>query len=75
MLEKPAQKLLVAERHHTTLAVMSIILPPERHVSVGHLYKSMVGDRNAMGVASQIMQHMFWSAKWSFRIDHPILTE
>src|SRR5471030_363340 len=45
MLEKPAQKLLVAERHHTALAVMSIILPPKRHVSVGHLYQSMVGDR------------------------------
>jgi hypothetical protein len=75
MLEETAQKLLVAEGHHTVLAVMSIILPSKRHVSVGHLYKPMVGDRNAMGVASQIMQHMFWPTKWFFRIDHPILTE
>ena len=43
MLEKPAQELLVAERHHTALAVMRIILPSKRYVSVGHLYKSMVG--------------------------------
>ena len=75
MLEKPAQKLLVAERHHTAFAVMSIILPPKRHVSVGHLYKAMVGDRDAVGIASQIMQHVFWPAERSLRIDHPILAE
>ena len=75
MLEKAAQKLLVAERHHTALAVMSIILPSKRHMSVGHLDKSMIGDRDAMGVASQIVQHMLWPAKWPFGIDHPILTE
>ena len=75
MLEKPAQELLVAERHHTALAVMRIILPSKRHVSVGHLYKSMVGNRDAMGIASQIMQYVFWPAEWSLRIDHPILAE
>jgi len=55
MLEKAAQKLLMAEGHHAALAVMRIILPSKRHVSVGHLYKSMVGDRDAMRVASQIL--------------------
>ena len=65
MLEKPAQELLVAEGHHAAFAVMSIILPSKRHVSVGHVYESMVGDRDAVGVASQIMQHMFRSAEWS----------
>src|ERR1035438_38959 len=75
MLEKPAKKLLVGERHYSALAVMSIILPSKRHVSVSHIYESMVGDRNAVGVARQIMQHVFRSAEWSFRIDHPILAE
>jgi hypothetical protein len=75
MLEKAAQKLLMAEGHHAVLAVMSIILPPKRNVSVGQLHKSMVGDRDAMGVASQIIQYVFRSAEWSFRVDHPILTE
>ena len=75
MLEKPAEKLLVAERHHAAFAVMSIILPSKRHVSVGDLYEAMVGDRDAMGVASQIMQYVFRSAEWSLRINHPILAE
>jgi len=75
MLEKPAQKLLVAEGRHAALAVMSIILPSKRHVSVGHIYESMVGDRDAVGVASQIMQHVFRSAEWFLRIDYPVFAE
>jgi hypothetical protein len=75
MLEEPAKKLLVAEGHHAAFAVMSIILPSKRHVSVGHIYESMVGDRDAVGVASQIMQHMFRSAEWSLRIDYPVFAE
>jgi hypothetical protein len=75
VLEKPAQKFLVAEGHHAALAAMRIILPAKRHVSIGHLYEPMVGDRDAMGVASQIMQHVFRSAEWSLRINHPILAE
>jgi hypothetical protein len=75
MLQKPAQKLLVAEGHHTALALMSIILPSKRHVSIGHICESMVGDRDAVGVASQIMQHVFRSAEWSLRVDYPVFTE
>ncbi len=56
MLEKAAQKLLMAEGHHAAFAMMRIILPSKRHVSVGDLYQPMVGDRDAMGVASQITQ-------------------
>jgi hypothetical protein len=75
MLEKPAQKLLVAEGHHAPLAVMSIILPSKRHVRVGHTYESMVGDRDAVGVARQVMQHVFGSAEWSLCIDYPVFVE
>lgn len=75
MLEEPAKKLLVAEGHHAAFAVMSIILPSKRHVSVRYPYQSMVRDRDAMGIASQILQHVFWPAKGFFRIDHPILAE
>ena len=54
---------------------MRIILPSKRHVSIGYLYQPMVGDRNAMGVARQIMQHVFGSAEWPLRINDPILAE
>ena len=75
MLEKPAQKLLMGEGHHSALAAMGIILPAKRHVSIGHFHKPMVGNRDAMGVASQIMQHVFRSTERSLRINDPILAE
>jgi hypothetical protein len=75
MLEKPAQKLLVAEGHQTALVVASIILPSKRHMSIGHVCESMVGDRDTVCVTSQIMQHVFRSAEWSLRIDYPVFAE
>ena len=75
MLEKPTQKLLMAKGHHAALAAMGIILPAKRYVSVGHLYKPMVGDCDAMGVASQIMQHMLGAAEGWLGIDDPVLVE
>jgi len=35
----------------------------------------MVGDGHAMGVTAQITEHMLWAPEWTFRIDHPILSE
>ena len=28
-----------------------------------------------MGVAAQITEHMLWASEWTFRVDHPILSE
>ena len=35
----------------------------------------MVGDRYAMGVTAQIVEHMLWSSERTFRVDHPVLSE
>ena len=35
----------------------------------------MVGDGHAMGVAAQILQHVFGAAEGAFGVDHPILAE
>jgi hypothetical protein len=57
--------------HHAALAAMGIILPSKRHVSAGDLYEPMVRDRDAMGVASQIMQHVFRCTEIFLRINDP----
>lgn len=75
MLEKTPRELHMAKSHHTALAAVGIILPTKRDVSVGDLDKAMVGDRDSMGAASQILQYMFRPAEWSLRINHPILAE
>lgn len=75
MLQEAAQKLFVSQSHRTALIVMGIVLPAERHLCFGDIKDPMVGDRDTMRVASQILQHMFWPAKWWFGVDHPILTK
>ena len=34
----------------------------------------MVGDGHAMGVAAEILQHIFGAAKGTFQVHHPILS-
>ena len=34
----------------------------------------MVGDGHAMGVAAQILQHIFWAAEGTFQVDDPVLS-
>ncbi len=33
----------------------------------------MVGDGHAMGIAAQILQHIFGATKGTFQVDHPVL--
>jgi hypothetical protein len=37
--------------------------------------QTMVGDGDAMGVAAQILEYMFWTSEGRFAVDHPILSE
>ncbi len=35
----------------------------------------MVGDGHAMGVTAQITEHILRTSEWTFRVDHPVLSE
>ena len=37
--------------------------------------ESVIGNGHAMGVAGQVLEHVFRSAKWRLGVDHPILPE
>jgi len=34
----------------------------------------VVGDGHAMGVAAQVLQHIFGTTKGTFQVDHPVLS-
>src|ERR1019366_3570521 len=44
-------------------------------VAVGHGHETMVRNGHAVRIAGQILEYVFWSAKWRLGIDDPILTE
>ena len=54
---------------------MGVVLPAESDVRIGHVDDPVIGDRNAVSIAGQILQHVFRPAKGWFGVDHPILAK
>jgi hypothetical protein len=42
-------------------------------LAIGEGDQAMVRDGHAMGVAAQVLQHIFGTTKGAFQVDHPIL--
>ena len=70
--EEPAHELGWLERHDLAAALLPIVLPEEADGTVGHGDEPAVGDRNAMGVAAEIGQHLLGAAEGRFGVDHPV---
>ena len=51
---------------------MSIVSPAEGDAIVLEGHEPMVGDGNAMGVASQIVENMFGTAEGWLGVDDPV---
>src|SRR6266581_1116134 len=66
--QEAAQELLRIERHHSLLIPVGIILPAESNLV-------MLESHEAMGVASEIAEHMMGTAEGGLGIDDPVLTE
>jgi hypothetical protein len=54
-------------------AAMGIILPAEADCGVGDGEQPMVGDGDAVGIACQVVKHMFGTSERRFGIDDPVL--
>jgi hypothetical protein len=75
MQQEAAQELWCRERHHSLVISVSIIFPAEGDLIVAEGDEAMVGDGDAMGVASEIAEDMMGTAEGWFGIDDPGLTE
>ena len=56
-------------------AAIVVIAPSERHIAVAKIHESVVGDGDAVGIASQIVQDLVWSAEGRLGIDDPVVYE
>lgn len=50
---------------------MSIVLTAKRHVLVGQTEQAVVGDRDAVRVAAEIVEHLLRTAERLLGIDDP----
>ena len=71
--KKSAQELICGNSHELLLAAVSIVSPAEGDAIVFKGHEPMVGDGDAMGVASQIVENMFGAAEGWLGVDDPVL--
>jgi hypothetical protein len=71
--QEAAQELMSGNCHDLFLAAVGIISPAERDAIVLEGHEPMVGDGDAMCVASQVVEDMFGAAERRLGIDYPVL--
>jgi hypothetical protein len=54
---------------------VSVVLPSEGDLAVVDGQETMIGDGDAVRVASQVVKYMRRSSEGAFGVDHPILTK
>jgi hypothetical protein len=54
--------------------VVSGITPAKGNLAIDEGDQAVVGDGHAMGVAAQIVHHVFGAPEGTFQVDHPILS-
>lgn len=75
MQQESAQELVSDQCHLALLIAVRVILPAERSVSLRKGKQAVIGNRDAVRIASQIMQDMLWPTEWPLGIDHPVLSK
>ena len=74
MKQEAADELDRIESHDAAAVVMSGVAPAEADLAVVEAEQPSVGDGDAVGVAGQVLQHMFGSAERRLGVDHPLLS-
>jgi hypothetical protein len=75
MQQESAQEFMSRERHLALLTAVRVILPAECDGVVGESKQTMIGNGDAMCVASQILQDVFRSSEWEFRVHNPVVSK
>jgi len=73
--EEAAQELIYGDRHDLLLAAVCIVFPAKRDPIILERNQSMVGDGDAVRIASEIVQNMLGTAEWWLGVDDPVLVE
>lgn len=74
MEQEATDELDGVEPHHAAAVVVPGVAPAKAHLSVFEAEQPSVGDGDAMGISSQIFQHMSRSAEGRLRVDDPVFS-
>ena len=71
--EKPADELLGRNGHNTLYVSMSVVAPTERDIVAVKCEQSMIGDGDAMGITTEVTEHLFGTTEGRFGVDDPFM--
>jgi hypothetical protein len=72
--EEAAQELIDRQLHDALAVAMSRVSPAKGHLPVSKRQESAVGDADAMGVCTEVAEHMLRSAEGWLGVDDPVVT-
>ena len=73
--QESAQELICGDCHDLLLAAVRIVFPAKRDSIILERNQSMVGDGDAVRIASEIVQDMLGTAEGWLGIDDPVLAK
>src|SRR5450432_2286499 len=73
--QEAAQEFIERKSKHFLFVVVSRIAPAKSDLAFGKRDQTMIGECYAMGVAAQILEHIFRATEGWFRVYHPVLSE
>jgi hypothetical protein len=71
---KKRRRISWASSHDALLTTVRVIFPAERSLPFGGVGDAVIGDRDAMSVAGEILRYVLRSAKGRSYVHHPFLT-
>lgn len=72
MQQEATNELVSFESHGSLLMAMGIVFPAKSNVAVFKSEQAVIGDGDAVGVAPEISQDLFWSTEGRLGIDPPL---
>ena len=73
--QESAQKLICGDCHDLLLAAVRMVFPEKQDPIILERNQSMVGDGDAVRIASEIVQNMLGTAEGRLGIDDPVLAK
>jgi|SRR4029079_11310206 hypothetical protein len=73
MQQEAPEKFLGCDRHQSLLAFTCVVFPAEGYFAVSEIDDPMVGDGDAVRVASQILKDVLRPSEWPFGVDDPVM--
>src|SRR5713226_6775251 len=73
MQQEAPDELVGIKGHYALARVVAIVLPAKPDLAMVDAEQAVVGNRDAMSVAAEIVEYLLRATKWRLRVDHPFI--